>query len=167
MRTRGPKRRPEAGSVAAVAAYTAGMNTVFWRAVIAALLVLALPLQALAGLRLCGMAAGPVMAMAPLAVEASAPKAAPEAMPPCHEMAVADRAVASDSADTEADSAADSDAGTRCSVCAASACCHAPALLPSLPSLRLPAQTVAPVSAPAAARERMLTGGLDRPPRLA
>lgn len=163
MRTRGPKRRLEAGCAAAVAAYTAGMNTVFWRAVIAALLVLALPLQALAGLRLCGMAAGPVMAMVPVAVEASAPKATPEAMPPCHEMAVADEAVASDSADT----AADSDAGTRCSVCAASACCHAPALLPSLPSLRLPAQAMVPVSAPATARERMLTGGLDRPPRLA
>lgn len=140
------------------------MSTVFWRAVVAALLTLALPLQALAGLRLCGMAAGPVMVS--VAVEASAMRAAPEAMPPCHEMAVADEAVASDSDSDSDDTAADSDAGTRCSVCAASACCHAPALLPSLPSLRLPAQTMAPVSAPAAARERMLTGGLDRPPRL-
>lgn len=161
MRTRGPRTALELVWVEAGAAYTGRMNTVFWRAVIAALLALALPLQALAGLRLCGMAAGP--AMAPVAVEASAPKAAPEALPPCHEMAAADEDVASDSADASADP----ETGTRCSACAASACCHALALLPSLPSLRLQSQAMAPVCAPAAARERMLTGGLDRPPRSA
>lgn len=137
------------------------MSTVLWRAVVAALLTLALPLQALAGLRLCGMAAGP--AMVSVAVEASAPMAAPEAMPPCHEMAAAEEAGVHEGASADANSGSD----TGCSACAASACCHAPALLPSLPSLRLPAQASVPLSAPAAARERMLTGGLDRPPRLA
>lgn len=137
------------------------MNTVFWRAVVAALLALALPLQALAGLSQCGMAALPMTVA--VVTEAPSMKAASEAVPPCHEMAPAEEAGVHGGASADANSGSD----TGCSACAASACCHAPALLPSLPSLRLPAQASAPLSAPAAARERMLTGGLDRPPRLA
>lgn len=133
------------------------MKFLAWRRLLALVLALALPLQAWADLRLCG---GPALATAMLAPALVIAPQMEAALPPCHEMAAA--TAAADEAPAQAD-----EHGGRCSACAASACCHAPALLPSLPQLGGMAPSQAPDPAPAAARERMLTGGLDRPPRRA